>query len=500
MIRALVGIGVLQVLSMLLLLTRTKILALAVGVDGIGTIANVDALAAVVSQTLSLSLPFAALRFLPAALRESPAETDLLYRRMRLLLLLLLLPATAICLLLAVVSPHVFGAALLPYRRTVLLGLAGLPVVGLVAFLTNAYAGAVGHMASMRMTLAHSAVLAAAAGVAAAGGDVDGFYLTYAVAGTMLVVVAALRLSVPGLAPADRRPLRVSDAVRLPAVMWRFSAWLLPLTFLTPYAAWFVKYSTLEQYGVDAAGILQAAIGLSLSVRAVLGAAHAVFLTPNVNRQGDPRSRMAWADEFQRTTGLLFLLTLPPLLLFADVVMRILYASTFVAGASFAAIFVAAEVVAMLSATYQSLIVAGDFMRFHVVQNLAAQALLVGTAAVLLPRIGVAGAGVAVLSAPLLLLVTTLLFLHRQYGLRPSPRAFRTSALALAVLVVAGVIGSRFPGLSVGLLAAKLGVCALLWMTALLVVPPEDRRRARELAALGLARLGSRTASNDGVA
>jgi len=67
-IRALVSIGLLQFLSMLLLLARTKIVALALGPEGVGVIASLDRVTAVVAQTLSLSLPFAALRFLPAVI------------------------------------------------------------------------------------------------------------------------------------------------------------------------------------------------------------------------------------------------------------------------------------------------------------------------------------------------------------------------------------------------------------------------------------------------
>lgn len=477
MIRALLGIGLLQFVSMLLLLARTKILAVTVGVEGVGTIANVDATAAVIAQTLSLSLPFAALRFLPASLRESPLETELLYRRMRLLLVLLLAPATIVCVVLALTAPQLFGVALVPYRRTLMLGFAGLPVVGLVPFLTNAYAGAVGHMQSMRVTVAHAGVMVVAAIGAGAGLGVNGFYAIYAVLGTLLVVIAAIRLSPAGVRRADRLPLRLGEAFRFPGTMWRFGAWLLPLTFLAPYAAWFVKYSTLKLYGVDAAGILQGAIGISLSVRAILGAAHAVFLTPNVNRQGDAGSRMIWADEFQRTTGLLFAVTLPPLLLFSDVAVRILYARSFVAGSAFVALFVAAEVVTLLSGTYQALIVAGDSMRFHVLQNLAAQALLALTAFIALPRIGLAGAGLAALSAPVFLFATTLFFLHRTHGLRPSRGAVRTTLLALAILVVAGTIGSLYRGLTPTVLGAKAIVCCAIWIAALLAIPAEDRAK-----------------------
>jgi PST family polysaccharide transporter len=397
---------VLQLVTMLLLMARTKILAVTVGVDGVGTIANLDALTALITQTLSLSMPFAALRFLPAALRESPVEMDALYRRMRLLLVGLLLPAALVCIALALTAPRVFGIALIPYRRTLLLAFAGLPVVGLMPFLINASAGAVGHGQAMRLTIVHTGVMVIAALAAAAGGSVDAFYAVYAILGTIVVVDATRRIVPAGLANADRIPLTLRDAVRLPPAMWQFAAWLLPLTFLAPYAIWFVKYSTLRLYGVDAAGILQGAIGISLSVRALLGAAQAVFLTPNVNRQGDAAARMAWANEFQRTYGLLFAVVLPPLLLFADVALRILYAPAFLPGSAFVAFFVAAEVLSLISSTYQSLIIAGNSMRFHVLQNLSAQALLAGTAAVALPRLGLVGAGIAVVVAPVFMLGT----------------------------------------------------------------------------------------------
>jgi len=209
---------------------------------------------------------------------------------------------------------------------------------------------------------------------------------------------------------------------------------------------------------------------------------------------------MAWANEFQCTTGLLFLVTLPPLLLYSDVVMRVLYAPEFLAGAAFAAIFVAAEVFTMLSGTYQSLVIAGDFMRFHVLQNLAAQGLLVLTAAIALPRVGLVGAGLAALAAPVFLFGSTLIFLRRTYGVRPSGAALRTSLLAILVLVVAGGIGSRFPGVSASVLAAKLGVCAVLWLAALATIPAADRARIRHAVARRSSRRTPPLAPRDGVA
>ncbi|MEO7103456.1 MAG: hypothetical protein ABI119_08960 [Gemmatimonadaceae bacterium] len=478
-------------------MARTKILALSLGVTGVGTISAVDGTTAVVMQTLSLSLAFAALRFLPAALRKSAAEADLLYRKMRLVLVTLFVPAMVLCVGVSVFAPRVWGVALVPFQRTVILAFAGLPVIGITAFLVNAYAGAMGYMQAIRLTVAHAAVMVVAALAAAAGLGVDGFYAVYALLGTALIVVAAGRLRVEGAPKSERARLRLREAFRLPPAMWRFSAWLLPLTFIAPYAAWFVKYSTLKLYGVTAAGILQGAIGISLSVRTILGAAHAIFLTPNVNRQSESTSRMIWANEFQRTTGLLFALTLPPLLLFSDVALRLLYASSFRAASAFVPLFVGAEVITLLSGTYQSLIIADDRMGFHVFQNLAAQALLVGIAALAIPSLGLAGAGIAVLSAPMFLFGTTLVFLHREYRVSISHDAARTSFLAVAILVVAGVIGSRYPGVSVRLLAIKAGVCALIWLVAFNVIPAEDRALLLDGMGRVVRRLTSRFVSRD---
>ena len=289
MLRALVTIGVLQFLSMLLMLAKTKILAVTLGPAAVGSMSVIDKVTALVSQTLSLSLPFAALRFLPTALRESPESMDLLYRRMRALLLLLIVPATFACLAVTLVSPGRWGSELVPLQRALMLAFAGLPAVALVPFLTNAFAGGMGYTRSMRFGIAHSTVLVLAAITAGAGLGIGGFYAVYAVLGTILVAFAA-RMVTPREVHIRAR-VTLIQIIRLPSAVWRFAGALFALTFASPYAALFVQYTTLQLYGAKASGILQSAVGISLSVRGLLGTAHAVLLTPHVNRESEPASR-----------------------------------------------------------------------------------------------------------------------------------------------------------------------------------------------------------------
>jgi hypothetical protein len=49
--------------------------------------------------------------------------------------------------------------------------------------------------------------------------------------------------------------------------------------------------------------------------------------------------------------------------------------------------------------------------------------------------------------------------------------------LAVALLVTCGVIGSLFPGMGIGRLAAKAGVCVAVWAAAFAALPAEDRSR-----------------------
>ena len=81
MLKPLLTISGLQVATMIVLLLRTKVLAVLLGPDAVGLMAVIDKLVAVIVQTASLSLPFAALRFLPGlSSTDPPAFYRLLWR------------------------------------------------------------------------------------------------------------------------------------------------------------------------------------------------------------------------------------------------------------------------------------------------------------------------------------------------------------------------------------------------------------------------------------
>ncbi len=439
MLRALVGIGLVQVVTMVLYLVRTKGLALLLGPDQVGIMGVIDKAVALVVQTMSLSLPFAAVRFLPAAWEVGPERWTTLYRQMRRVLLALVLPAAIAALVVAIVAPHWWGNELAGYGPILAASAATIPALALVPFLQNAVAGRLQQYRAMLVSLGYAAVSAVAV-IGAWWWGLRGFYLVLALLGTGLAAPLAWWLGRRHSGPA---PTKGDPAMAgLPRRVWRFSGTMFLLAVTVPYAALFVHYTVLRHQAALGAGWMQAALGIALAVRVALGAAHGVFLTPNINRGGPPEERMRWADGFQETFCRLVLLVVPPILLFPGLAVRVLYSSAFLPGAPFVALFVTAEILGLLAGTYQSLIVALDHLRFHVVQNLVAQGVVVGLAVWLVAPLGLLGAGLAWLGAPVLMLATTVIFLRRAHGLRVGARAQRLGVGLAAAMIVAGLVGT----------------------------------------------------------
>jgi enterobacterial common antigen flippase len=480
MIKAIFTIGAIQFVQMAVLLVRTKGLALLLGPEQVGVLAVIDKLLAVFAQTASLSLPFAALRFLPSLWTAAPAAFYARLRGMSAVTLGLSVVATAIGLALTLTDAGRWGAQLRPYAPVVLLALLTIPAQMLLPFVTNATAATMSPNRSMVVALGHAVVFAASGLAGAWWFGLPGIYALYALPATLLLGTLAMRLNRPPI--GLEVPSLAASAAALPGEVWRFGLAMVGLTFLAPYAALFVHYRVLADIGPEAAGWMQAAIGISLAVRTVLGSAHPVFLTPNVNRGGAPEDRMHWANEYQKTLCILIGIVLPPLLLFPGVAIQLLYSAEFGPGADYVFLFVLVEIVTLFAGTYQSLVLALDRLWYHVTQNLIAQGLMIVVGMAAIRPLGIAGAALAALSAHAFLYVSTSLFLHRSFGIRVSTRSALLSVYVVAMIVVAGLIG-RLPGtFELPVLALRAAVYALLVLPLAAFLTRDDRLRIRDMA------------------
>ena len=487
MLGALLSIGGLQLLMMIVLLARTKILALLLGPDQYGVMAVIDKLLGLTAQIASLSLPFAALRFLPGLWVSDRAAFAHQLRSMGLFVLALSMAAAG-CGILATTAFGVrWGEELAAFRPVITVGFATVPVLALVPFLQGALAGRLAHRESQTFQLAHALVFAASGVGGALLAGLRGIYATYALLGAGLVAWRARALWI-GAGPAPG--LTGARDLRLPRTVWRFSLVMFGVAFLTPYAALYTHYLVLQQTGASAAGWMQAALGIALAVRGVLGTGHAVFLTPNVNRGGSPADRMQWAVAFQRTFCLLAVVIVPPLLLAVDLAVHLLYSPAFGAAAGFVFLFVLVEIVGMLAATYQAIIVALDRLAFHVVQNTIAQLLVIGLAAWLVPDLGITGVAAATLTAQAFLYAATSWYLHDRFGLKPDARTLALTAYLVAAVVVTGLSGRSGPTLIASTAAIRLALYGAVLALVPLLTTADERRRARAIVRDAVGRVG----------
>jgi PST family polysaccharide transporter len=457
MLRALLTIGGLQLLTMLVLLVRTKALAVLFGPDAVGIMAVIDKLVAVIAQTASFSLPFAALRFLPPLWHGDRTEFYRLLRAMSAVLAALACAAVAGGLVTSAVRPALWGSQLLSYRSLVLVAMLTIPVTIFVPFVQNALASTLQHPRAMLFGLAHAVVQAVTGLIGALLRSLAVLYATYAAAGGVLVGWVLLRLrNAPGAPSAP--PFGWNRQALPGAQVWRFSMFFAGLAFLSPYAALYVHYRILADFGATQAGWMQGAMGVALAVRTVLGSANQVFLSPQVNRRPTPAEQVQWASEFQNTWCLLTGIVVPPLLLAPNLALQTLYAASFRPGAEFVYLFVLTEVVKLLAGSYQPVIIAADRLVFNVGQNMIAQLITVIGAWALIPRFGISGAALAGLAAQVFLLLTTMGYLAWRFGLRAPLRTSVLTCYLIAALLVTGVVGSHGTGaVGTDLLRALVG-------------------------------------------
>src|SRR5262249_40032810 len=226
--------------------------------------------------------------------------------------------------------------------------------------------------------------------------------------------------------------------------------------------ALYVHYHVMQIYGIEVAGWMQSAIGIGLAVRSLLGSAHPLFLTPNVNRGGTFEERMRWVNEFQKTFSFLSLVAVLPVLLFPHILLSLLYSPKFLPAAPFVALFAVGEILTLLAGTYQALVIAFDHLIVHVMQNLLAQGVLLAVAVLLIGQWGIFGAGLAVIASQLVLYGGSTYFLRWRHGLKIPLRSGFATLYVVAALALGGLAGVFYPEFTWDVVVGKFSLYGIL--------------------------------------
>ena len=483
--RFVLSIGLIQVLTMIFTLGRSKVVAVMLGPAGVGTVGLLDQVVGVVTQICAFSLPAATVKFLSTAHSDGHSVFARLYATFFRLLLALSVLGTACAAAVLWLWPGVLGPELVAHRGLAILALCSIPAMHLSVLVTNALAAARRARAAAIYGFLFTAasVIFAVAGVLLFGlrgyygGAIVGMCLLVAGGGVFLHSREGVSVRAAHL-PRGRSVVSYRDIAS-------FSAALYVASFTTPVADLVARLAVLRVGGLPAVGLFQAALGLALALRTVVRASFGVFFIPAVNRRTSPHEKFADTVTFIRATVLISGLMALPLVLFPKIWLTLLYSRAFAQVFPYVSVFALAIIVQLCAAAVQMLVAGLDHIGTFAMSFVLSDAITGSLSWLLVPRIGLYGVGIGLLLNGIVMFGLGAWKVWTSHRLNLSSAVGWSIAATLAIVACGGALGTFLPSDSVATITTKvlagvvLAVAAFLWAGRQSMVRPEDRRAIR---------------------
>ncbi|MBA2293039.1 MAG: oligosaccharide flippase family protein [Gemmatimonadales bacterium] len=490
MTSAILTITVIQVLTILVALVRSKLLSVLLGPADFGVVSTIDQVVMTAVQLGALGIPFTALKYMSQAHSRGQQE----FRPVSTGFLRLLSVTAVVTTLLASAFfawfPGVLGADLLPYRWPTQLALVGIPAVTLNIFLVNTLAAAEKPGTAAQLNLAVMLSLATGAVVGGWAGGVMGLYAGVVIAGCAALIVSLLvlrrrvGLRFSGGASSVIRTLRQRPSVGSAAASVYLAMAAYSLSLLA------VRATVLSDLGAVQAGLLQASLSIALTVGAILTPLSNLFLGPLVNRDIPVASKVSAANTFAGEMLVFLMVGALPIVLFPNIVLRLLFTSAFLPAAGAIGLFVLWQCISQLGYIYQQLLIGLDDMFFMAVATVLGYGGAAFLAVILTPRLGLPGVALSLLAGMLLYGGAAVVRLRTRHLIGIDSRVvgragFVVGAVLGAILLFGGADELQLGPLGLRFLYAIAAV-GVLWRS----LTPAERNRIRSMprALLGVGR------------
>lgn len=444
-LRAIAVLGAFQVGVAVANLARVKVVALESGPAGLGLVTLIEQIVLLAALAFTLSLPFAAVKFLSFAHSQSRRSFVRAYIGFRRALTGLSLVGLGVALLIAFVMPAAFGAEVAANREVLIVACSGIPLLNLLTLLVRALAASGRSRAAGAVTLAQAAGLAVGAGAGVIVGGLNGYFV-----GAAAGLLGALLAGTAYLRRAERtgeHGTRVQTFPELglhPGIL-RFALVHSVIMLSTPAAFLFARYAVLGEAGLEEVGLLAAAFSVSAALTMLFTPGIALFLTPALNRGDPPLVKLKRTLGFRRSMLFAIGAAMLPLMLFPRTAVVILFSAAFTPVAAFIYLFVIGEALGLLSGIHQALLVGLDDFGINVTYVVAGQVLLTVLVVLLVPAIGIAGVGIALVADHALVLALTTWRLWRRHRMAMLEGLAPVVPMAIAIAAVGATVPS-LPG------------------------------------------------------
>ena len=438
MLRILIAVGGIQIVAILIGLIRTKLIALLLGPQGVGVVSVVDQVVQLVAYISAFSLPVASIRFLSKAHSESEARFRQVYAAFLKAIVTLAGTGMIVGAVIVLIQPQWLGEDIARYGNYVAIAVLALPAMLVGGFIPSVLAAAQKVRTSAGMAVISNAGMAigCTAGILAAG--ITGMYVGSVLVTTLIGIGGLLYLRAKLHLPAfDAHASVVSEMKANREIV--FVAAMYALGAVAMSAALLVtRQAVLSSGGETSAGLLQSAYGLALAIGLVLNPTNGLYLTPILNRNLEPSIKIATALDYQSRLAALLLLAAAPMVLFPKTCLLILFSDRFVEAAQWLYLFVLAQMMLQIAGVYHAILIGLDELRAFAATNVGGHFVTGASALLLVPRMGIMGAGIAMLAGATVAALTSFLWLRLRHEFG---RSFRRFAPVLYALVAVGACG-----------------------------------------------------------
>lgn len=477
-LRAITVLGAIHAAVMVANLVRVKIVALEAGPSGLGLVTVVEQIVLVAALACTLSLPFAAVKFLSLAHSRSHRSFVRAYLAFRRVLGVLSLAGLATALLVAFAGPGIFGADVGANEEVLIVAVTAIPLLNLLALLTRAVAATGRSTAAAGVTLAQWSGLAIGAGTGVVVGGLRGYFVGGTIAMLVVLLGGTLYMRRSQRTGQHGGSIETRSELRLYPGIVRFALVHSIIMLTTPAAFLVARYAVLADSGLEQVGLLAAAFGLSQAITMLLTPAISLILTPAVNRSDTPSVKLERTLRFRRS--LLFAVggAMLPLLLFPKPLLELLFAAEFTPVDSYLYLFVLGEAIGLVSGVHQALLIGLDDFAANVAYIVAGQVLLTGLVIVLVPAVGIAGVGIALIADHALVLALTTSRLRRRHGMMMLD-GWRGFGLSAVGVLTVGAVVPALPEGEPAVLAAKIATLAALTALGVMLYRAKSRTQPR---------------------
>jgi O-antigen/teichoic acid export membrane protein len=239
--------------------------------------------------------------------------------------------------------------------------------------------------------------------------------------------------------------------------------------------------------------LLQALLGIALTVGNVMTPMNGLFFTPYVNRQLPVQTKIAAADDFAGKITLLLLLAGVAVALFPRLVLTLLFSHRFAPAAAALSLFVVWQCLYQIVNVYLQLLIGLDDVAYFAVATVLGYAVAAVTFPTLIAHFGLGGAALALSLAMVVALSATLLRLRRKFGATVSPLVIGRAAFSLAAIYLAGRLFDPATELTLAGVGTRGAYGVVVVVLAALTLSRAERSLIASGLAWGRVRLTSRS-------